>query len=163
MMVGAKCQVVVRANSTLGLPGRLSSRCQPNHPTDDVEGILASAREGLAYGCGDAVIGINPATDTARSTAEILRAVDDLLRCNAVPTQHCVLSHVTVQMKTLEFGCPMDLMFQSVAGTQAANAAFGIWRGEGPGPRFVRISDAGCRPSRWRPCARSATRASTSS
>jgi ethanolamine ammonia-lyase large subunit len=126
MTVGAKCQVVVRANSTLGLPGRLSSRCQPNHPTDDVHGILASAREGLAYGCGDAVIGVNPATDTAQSTAEILRAVDDLLRCNAVPTQHCVLSHVTVQMKALELGCPMDLMFQSLAGTQAANAAFGI-------------------------------------
>jgi ethanolamine ammonia-lyase large subunit len=126
MTVGAKCQVVVRANSTLGLPGRLSSRCQPNHPTDDVEGILASAREGLAYGCGDAVIGVNPATDTPESTAEILRAVDDLLRRNAVPTQHCVLSHVTVQMKALALGCPMDLMFQSLAGTEAANAAFGI-------------------------------------
>jgi ethanolamine ammonia-lyase large subunit len=126
MTVGAKCQVVVRANNTLGLPGRLSSRCQPNHPTDDVAGILASAREGLAYGCGDAVIGVNPATDTPSSTAEILRAVDDLLRRNAVPTQHCVLSHVTVQMKALELGCPMDLMFQSLAGTEAANAAFGI-------------------------------------
>ena len=126
MTVGAKCQVVVRANSTLGLPGRLSSRCQPNHPTDDVEGILASAREGLAYGCGDAVIGINPATDTPASTAEILRAVDDLLRRNAIPTQHCVLSHLTVQMKALELGCPMDLMFQSLAGTEAANTAFGI-------------------------------------
>jgi ethanolamine ammonia-lyase large subunit len=126
MTVGAKCQVVVRANNTLGLPGRLSSRCQPNHPTDDVEGILASAREGLAYGCGDAVIGINPATDTAASTAEILRAVDDLVQRNAIPTQHCVLSHVTVQMKALELGCPMDLMFQSLAGTEAANTAFGI-------------------------------------
>jgi ethanolamine ammonia-lyase large subunit len=126
MTVGAKCQVVVRANNTLGLPGRLSSRCQPNHPTDDVEGILASAREGLAYGCGDAVIGVNPATDAPESTAEILRAIDDLLRRNAIPTQHCVLSHVTVQMKALELGCPMDLMFQSLAGTEAANAAFGI-------------------------------------
>jgi ethanolamine ammonia-lyase large subunit len=126
MTVGAKCQVVVRANNTLGLPGRLSSRCQPNHPTDDVEGIVASAREGLAYGCGDAVIGINPATDTAQSTAEILKVIDDLLRRNEVPTQHCVLSHVTVQMKALELGCPMDLMFQSVAGTEQANQAFGI-------------------------------------
>jgi ethanolamine ammonia-lyase large subunit len=126
MTVGAKCQVVVRANSTLGLPGRLSSRCQPNHPTDDVAGILASAREGLAYGCGDAVIGINPATDTAASTAEILRAIDELLHRHAIPTQHCVLSHVTVQMKALELGGPMDLMFQSLAGTEAANAAFGI-------------------------------------
>jgi len=86
---------------------------------------VASAREGLAYGCGDAVIGINPATDTAQSTVEILRAIDDLMRRNAIPTQHCVLSHVTVQMKALELGCPMDLMFQSLAGTEAANAAFG--------------------------------------
>ena len=126
MTVGAKCLVVVRANSTLGLPGRLSSRCQPNHPTDDVEGILASMREGLSYGCGDAVIGVNPATDTAQSTAEILTAIDDVLKRNECPTQHCVLSHITVQMKALELGCPMDLMFQSVAGTEAANKAFGI-------------------------------------
>jgi ethanolamine ammonia-lyase large subunit len=126
MTVGAKCQVVVRANSTLGLPGRLSSRCQPNHPTDDVEGILASMREGLSYGCGDAVIGVNPATDTPESTAEILTAIDDVLKRNAIPTQHCVLSHVTVQMKALELGCPMDLMFQSLAGTEAGNRAFGI-------------------------------------
>jgi ethanolamine ammonia-lyase large subunit len=126
MTVGAKCEVVVRANATLGLPGRLSSRCQPNHPTDDVQGILASTREGLAYGCGDAVIGVNPATDTPASTAEILRALDELLRRNEIPTQHCVLSHVTVQMKALALGCPMDLMFQSLAGTEAANKAFGI-------------------------------------
>jgi ethanolamine ammonia-lyase large subunit len=127
MTVGAKCLVVVRANSTLGLPGRLSSRCQPNHPTDDVQGILASMREGLAYGCGDAVIGVNPATDSPESTAEILRAVDDVLRRNEIPTQHCVLSHLTVQMKALgELGCPMDLMFQSLAGTEAGNKAFGI-------------------------------------
>ncbi len=126
MTVGAKCLVVVRANSTLGLPGRLSSRCQPNHPTDDVQGILASAREGLSYGCGDAVIGINPATDTPESTAEILKVIDDLLKRNDCPTQHCVLSHITVQMKAIELGCPMDLMFQSVAGTEAANKAFGI-------------------------------------
>ncbi len=129
MTVGSKCQVVVRANSTLGLPQRLSSRCQPNHPTDDVQGILASMREGLAYGCGDAVIGVNPATDTPESTAEILTAIDDVLRRNAVPTQHCVLSHVTVQMKALDtIGCPMDLMFQSLAGTEAGNRAFGISR-----------------------------------
>ena len=126
MTVAAKCQVVVRANNTLGLPGRLSSRVQPNHPTDDINGILYSAREGLAYGCGDAVIGINPATDTAASTAEILRNIDDLLKRNKVPTQHCVLSHITVQMRALDLGCPMDLMFQSVAGTEAANEAFGI-------------------------------------
>jgi ethanolamine ammonia-lyase large subunit len=126
MTVAAKCEVVARANSTLGRAGRLSSRVQPNHPTDDVEGILVSAREGLAYGCGDAVIGVNPATDTAKSTAEILRALDQMLKTNGVPTQHCVLSHVTVQMQALDLGAPMDLMFQSLAGTEKANEAFGI-------------------------------------
>jgi len=126
MTVAAKCRVVVRANTTLGLPGRLSSRVQPNHPTDDVAGILLSMREGLAYGCGDAVVGVNPATDTAESTAEILKAIDGVLKKNEVPTQHCVLSHVTVQMRALELGCPMDLMFQSLSGSEAGNKAFGI-------------------------------------
>jgi ethanolamine ammonia-lyase large subunit len=126
MVVGAKCEVVVRANNTLGLPGRLSSRLQPNHPTDDVQGILFSTREGLAYGCGDAVIGVNPATDSPESTAEILRELDALVRRNGVPTQHCVLSHVTVQMKALDLKCPMDLMFQSMSGSEKGNAAFGI-------------------------------------
>ena len=126
MTAGAKCEVVVRANNTLGLPGRLSSRVQPNHPTDDVEGILMSTREGLSYGCGDAVIGVNPATDTPESTAEILTALDALVRANRIPTQHCVLSHVTVQMQALKLGCPMDLMFQSLSGSEAGNKAFGI-------------------------------------
>jgi len=127
MVVGAKCQVVVRANNTLGLPGRFSSRVQPNHPTDSVQGILLSAREGLAYGCGDAVLGVNPATDTPESTAEILEALHALRTTNRIPTQHCVLSHVTVQMKALaELGCPMDLMFQSLAGSESGNRAFGI-------------------------------------
>jgi ethanolamine ammonia-lyase large subunit len=126
MTVASKCQVVVRANTTLGLPGRLSSRLQPNHPTDDVEGILLSMREGLSYGCGDAVIGVNPATDTAESTAEILTAVQGVLERNGTPTQNCVLSHVTVQMRALELGCPMDLMFQSLSGTETGNRAFGI-------------------------------------
>ena len=126
MTVGARCEVVVRARTTLGLPGRLSSRVQPNHPSDDLEGILASTREGLAYGCGDAVIGINPATDSPASTAAILTAVDELCRKHGVPTQNCVLSHITCQLKALELGCPMDLMFQSLAGTERANRAFGI-------------------------------------
>jgi ethanolamine ammonia-lyase large subunit len=126
MTVGAKCEVVVRANNTLGLPGRLSSRLQPNHPTDDVDGILFSAREGLSYGCGDAVIGVNPATDTPASTAGILGRLHTLRVANGIPTQHCVLSHVTVQMKALDLGCPMDLMFQSLAGSEKANRAFGI-------------------------------------
>ena len=126
MTVAAKCQVIVRANTTLGLPGRLSSRLQPNHPTDDIAGILFSMREGLSYGCGDAVIGVNPATDTAESTAEILKAIDIVLKKNEIPTQHCVLSHVTVQMRALALGCPMDLMFQSLSGTELGNKAFGI-------------------------------------
>ncbi len=126
MTVAVKCLVVVRANNTLGLPGRLSSRVQPNHPTDDVDGILLSMREGLSYGCGDAVIGVNPATDTAESTAEILTAIDKVLKKNGCPTQHCVLSHVSVQMRALDLGCPMDLMFQSLSGSEAGNKAFGI-------------------------------------
>ena len=126
MGVGAKCRVIVRANNTFGLPGRLSSRVQPNHPTDDVQGILISAREGLAYGCGDAVIGVNPATDTPESTAEILTELHKLRTTNKIPTQHCVLSHVITQMKALELDCPMDLMFQSLAGSETGNTAFGI-------------------------------------
>jgi ethanolamine ammonia-lyase large subunit len=126
MTAAAKAVVVVRANNTLGLAGRLSSRCQPNHPTDDVEGILISAREGLSYGCGDAVIGVNPATDTAESTAEILKVLTDLTQRNGIPTQNCVLSHVTVQMAALKLGAPMGLMFQSMSGSEAGNRSFGI-------------------------------------
>jgi ethanolamine ammonia-lyase large subunit len=126
MVAGAKCEVVVRANATLGLPGRMSSRLQPNHPTDDVLGILYTTREGLSYGCGDAVLGVNPATDTPESTAEILTALHDLRTRNRIPTQHCVLSHVRVQMKALDLGAPMDLMFQSLSGSETGNRAFGI-------------------------------------
>ena len=126
MTAGVKCKVVVRANNTLGLPGHMSSRLQPNHPTDDVQGILYSTREGLSYGCGDAVLGVNPATDTAESTAEILKALGDLMDRNGVPTQACVLSHVTVQMRALDLGCPMGLMFQSLSGSEKGNRAFGI-------------------------------------
>ncbi len=126
MVVGAKCEVVVRANSTLGRAGTLSSRLQPNHPSDDIRGILYSAREGLSYGCGDAVIGVNPATDSPESTAEILTELQALTDRHRIPTQNCVLSHVTVQMQALELGCPMDLMFQSLSGTEAGNRAFGI-------------------------------------
>ena len=126
MTVSAKTEVVVRANNTLGLPGRLSSRLQPNHPTDDIDGILFSLREGLCYGCGDAVVGVNPATDTAESTAKILRAMHDVTSRNNIPTQNCVLSHVTVQMQALDLDCPMDLMFQSLSGTESGNKAFGI-------------------------------------
>ncbi len=126
MTVSAKAEVVVRANNTLGLAGRLSSRLQPNHPTDDINGILYSLKEGLCYGCGDAVIGVNPATDTAESTAAILRALNSVTSRNSIPTQNCVLSHVTVQMQALDLDCPMDLMFQSLSGTEKGNKAFGI-------------------------------------
>jgi len=126
MVVAKKCEIVVRATNTLGLPGRLSSRVQPNHPADSVPGILASLREGLSYGCGDAVLGVNPATDTPESTAETLTAMTDVIERNGVPTQACVLSHVTVQMKALELGAPMGLMFQSLSGTEGGNRAFGI-------------------------------------
>lgn len=126
MTVAAKARVIVRANNTLGMAGRLSSRCQPNHPTDDVEGILISAREGLSYGCGDAVIGVNPATDTAESTAEILKELTELTQRNGIPTQNCVLSHVTVQMAALKLGASMGLMFQSMSGSEAGNRSFGI-------------------------------------
>ena len=126
MIAAKKCKVIVKANNTFGLPGRLSSRVQPNHPYDDVDGIMAVAREGLSYGCGDAVLGINPATDSVESTREILTNLHRLRTTHNIPTQHCVLSHITIQMKALEKGCPMDLMFQSLAGTEKANNAFGI-------------------------------------
>jgi ethanolamine ammonia-lyase large subunit len=121
-----KVRVVVRCNNTFGLPGRFSSRLQPNDPRDSVEAILAVTREGLAYGNGDAVIGINPVTETVESTVEILTAVKDLMRRHEVPTQSCVLSHVTVQMEALRRGAPIDLMFQSLSGSEKGNKGFGI-------------------------------------
>src|SRR5690606_13387452 len=113
-------------NGTFGLEGRFSSRLQPNDPLDSVEAILAVTREGLAYGNGDAVIGINPATDSVERCYELLSATKDLMRRHDVPTQNCVLAHVTIQMQALERGAPMDLMFQSIAGSQKANKGFGI-------------------------------------
>ena len=121
-----RLRVVVRCNATLGLPGRISSRLQPNDPVDSVAAILAVVREGLCYGNGDAVIGVNPATESVGSVTEILSAVKDLMRRYQVPTQNCVLAHVTLQMKALERGAPLDLMFQSIAGSEKANRNFGI-------------------------------------
>jgi ethanolamine ammonia-lyase large subunit len=127
LIIGAaKIRVVVKCNSTLGLPGRISSRLQTNHPTDDPVGVLAGIKEGLSFGTGDAVLGINPATESVRNTADILAALRDLMERYRIPTQNCVLSHVTVQMEALESGAPLDLMFQSLAGTEKANAVFGI-------------------------------------
>ncbi|MBC7397354.1 MAG: ethanolamine ammonia-lyase subunit EutB [Bdellovibrionales bacterium] len=123
---GKKIRVVVRCNNTLGLAGRISSRLQPNHPRDDVQGILAAIREGLSYGCGDAVLGINPATETVDSTYEILSRTKDFMRQYAIPTQNCVLAHITTQMRALQKKAPVDLFFQSLAGSEKANRNFGI-------------------------------------
>ncbi|MDW3681235.1 ethanolamine ammonia-lyase subunit EutB [Cupriavidus sp. CV2] len=124
--VARKCRVVTRFRNTIGLPGHLSVRLQPNHPTDDSRGIAASMIDGLLYGCGDATIGINPATDNLGAIVTLLRLVDDL-RCRFdVPTQSCVLTHVTNTLRAIEQGAPVDLVFQSVAGSEQANAGFGI-------------------------------------
>ena len=126
IQAAAKIRVVVHCNSTLGLPGRISSRIQANHPTDSFEGVLTGVKEGLSFGTGDAVIGINPATESVRNTSDILSALHDLVQKHKIPTQNCVLSHITVQMDALKQGAPLDLMFQSLAGTQKANDVFGI-------------------------------------
>jgi len=126
VLAAAKCEVVTRFRDTLGLRGHLAVRLQPNHPTDDPHGIAASIVDGLLYGCGDAVIGINPATDSPARTGELLRLLDDLIQTYRIPTQSCVLAHVTTQLAALRAGAPLDLMFQSIAGTEAANASFGV-------------------------------------
>ncbi len=112
--------------TTVGLPGTLATRLQPNHPTDDPRGIAASTLDGLLLGCGDAVIGINPATDSPEATADLLHLLDEIRDRYAIPTQSCVLSHVTTTIELIERGVPVDLVFQSVAGTETANKAFGV-------------------------------------
>ena len=124
--VAAKCRVVTRFRSTIGLPGRLSTRLQPNHPTDNLQGIAASIFDGLCYGNGDAVIGVNPVADSPARVESLLRMLDRIREHHQIPTQICVLAHVTTQMKALARGAPLDLVFQSVAGTEAANASFGV-------------------------------------
>lgn len=126
VIAARKLRVVVRCNNTLGLKGRIASRLQPNHPTDEVEGVLAAVREGLSYGNGDAVIGVNPSTGDLQGTVDILSAVKELMRKYRVPTQNCVLSHITIQMAAVRRGAPLDLMFQSIAGSQGANQNFGV-------------------------------------
>jgi ethanolamine ammonia-lyase large subunit len=124
--VARKCRVVTRLRSTIGLPGRLAVRLQPNHPTDDPRGIAASIIDGLLYGCGDATIGVNPAGDNLAAIVKLLRLIDDARTRYDVPTQSCVLTHVTNTLRAMELGAPVDLVFQSVAGSQRANEAFGI-------------------------------------
>jgi ethanolamine ammonia-lyase large subunit len=126
VVMAAKCSVVTRFRSTVGLPGRLSVRLQPNHPTDDARGIAASILDGLLLGSGDAVIGINPATDSPDRAGALLSMVDEIRTRLDIPTQSCVLAHLTTTLDLMRKGAPVDLVFQSIAGTEAANASFGI-------------------------------------
>ncbi len=123
---GAKPRVITRFRDTLGLPGRLSTRLQPNHPTDDPRGIAASVIDGLLYANGDAVIGVNPATDDLATVERLLRMLDRVREMLEIPTQICVLAHVTTQMEAMRRGAPVDLVFQSIAGTEQANRSFGV-------------------------------------
>ena len=126
MVMAAKCSVVTRFRNTLGLPGRLSVRLQPNHPTDDPRGIAASILDGLLLGSGDAVIGINPATDSPERAHRLLSMLDDIRIKLDIPTQSCVLAHVTTTLELMRQGSPVDLVFQSIAGTETANKSFGV-------------------------------------
>jgi ethanolamine ammonia-lyase large subunit len=126
ILVAQKCRVVTRFRNTLGLKGRLSTRLQPNHPTDDPGGIAASIVDGLMYGSGDAVVGVNPATDSVAAVIALIQMLDAVIAKYEIPTQSCVLTHVTTTIEAIERGAPVDLVFQSIAGTQAANAGFGI-------------------------------------
>src|ERR1700730_5342423 len=126
VLAAAKIRNITRCRNTMGERGVLGIRVQPNHPADDIGGILLAAFEGLLYGCGDAVIGVNPATDSVETVSAILHGLGRLVDAYKVPTQTCCLAHVTTQLSALSRGAPVDLLFQSVAGTQAANRSFGI-------------------------------------
>jgi ethanolamine ammonia-lyase large subunit len=126
ILVAKKCRVVTAFRDTIGLPGRLSIRLQPNDPTDDPRSIAAAILDGLLYGAGDAVIGVNPASDSLQKACALLALIDELRRRFDIPTQSCVLAHVTTTIKAIEAGAPVDLVFQSIAGTEAANRSFGI-------------------------------------
>jgi len=124
--VASRIRVVTRFRTTVGLPGRLSTRLQPNHPTDDLRGIMAATLDGLMLASGDAVIGINPASDNVSGVVALLQMLDHLRESYQMPVQTCVLAHLTTQMAALQRGAPVDLLFQSIAGTEPANAAFGV-------------------------------------
>ncbi len=126
ILVAKKCHVTTAFRNTIGLPGHLSVRLQPNHPTDDARGIAASMLDGLLYGSGDAVIGINPATDSLPALMDLYYLVDEVINQYEIPTQSCILTHVTNQIQLIEKGAPLDLVFQSIAGTEKANKSFGI-------------------------------------
>ncbi|HWT67117.1 MAG TPA: ethanolamine ammonia-lyase subunit EutB [Terracidiphilus sp.] len=144
----AKIRVVTRFRTTVGLPGRLSARLQPNHPTDDARGIAAAMLDGLLLGSGDAVIGINPAGDNIAATTQLLELIEAVRQRFRIPAQSCVLAHVTTQMAALEAGAPVDLIFQSIAGTEAANRSFGVTLG-----LLQEAYDAGCALKRGAVCA----------
>ena len=129
ILVAKKCEVITRFRNTQGLPGHLSVRLQPNHPTDDAKGIAASIIDGLLYGSGDAMIGINPATDSPAATSRLLYMLDGVREQFSIPTQSCVLSHITTTLELMNQQVPVDLVFQSIAGTQKANASFGVKSG----------------------------------
>ena len=126
ILVARKCRIVTRFRNTIGLPGRLSVRLQPNHPTDDPKGIAASIVDGLLYGAGDAVIGVNPASDDIDGLTDLVHRLDEVISRLEIPTQACVLTHVTNTLQMIEQGAPVDLVFQSIAGTEAANRSFGV-------------------------------------
>lgn len=124
--VAQKCEVITKFRNTIGLSGRLSTRLQPNHPTDDAKGIAASIIDGLLYGSGDAVIGINPATDSPAAVASLLHLLNDLIERFSIPTQSCVLTHVTTSLQLIKENVPVDLVFQSIGGTEKTNNSFGF-------------------------------------
>lgn len=124
--VAKKCSVITKFRNTVGLPGRLSVRLQPNHPTDDAKGVAASIIDGLLYGSGDACIGINPATDNPQAVATLLYMIDELREKYSIPTQSCVLSHITTTIELMQQNAPVDLVFQSIGGTESTNTSFGI-------------------------------------
>ncbi len=126
ILVAKKCEVVTKFRNTIGLKGRFSTRLQPNHPTDDMTGIAASMLDGLLYANGDAVIGINPATDNVQQCTVLLNMIDEVIQHYSIPTQSCVLTHVTNTIECIENGAPVDLVFQSIGGTQATNDSFGF-------------------------------------
>ena len=126
ILVSSKCQIHTAFRNRIGLPGRMSTRLQPNHPTDDPKGIIASTLDGLMYGSGDAVIGINPATDSVAASMRILHLLDELRLKYEIPTQTCVLTHVTNTIEAIRLGAPVDLVFQSIGGTEALNQSFGV-------------------------------------
>lgn len=126
ILVASKCEIITKFKNTIGQKGHLSVRLQPNHPTDDLKGIAASTIDGLFYGSGDAVIGINPVSDNPETAIRLLNMLDSIVQKFAIPTQTCVLSHITNTIEIINAGAPVDLVFQSIAGTEAANKSFGI-------------------------------------